>query len=231
MRLAAAAALCAPLLALPARAADPFTDAVAQAHPPYRVALFRSVAGPPEAARAAIDQAAAAWDSVEARFRIMLPVPYAGDADWPATRDAVRRAFAEARAAAALGDLPAAQEALEMVREHLGEMRRRNGVVAYSDHVNLYRAEMERALERLEQGAPVEELREAAGVLVFLAARLESEAPPGTREAPLFRDAVAGLRAATERSRDAARAGEPAALAAAGRALNPAFARLFVNFG
>ena len=68
--------------------------------------------------------------------------------------------------------LPQAHETLEAVRDLLAEQRRRSGVVVFSDHMNAYHLEMERALidgpKWLLQDGHTLRLVAQAGVLVNL---------------------------------------------------------------
>jgi len=217
---------------VPAWADDPLTRAVQDAYAPYRQALFRTSSGPAEAAAQAVATARAAWGTVVARFR-SPPPPFDRDRELDATFAAVAAAYAKATEAVGRGALPEAHQELEAIRDLLAEARRRNNVIVYSDHVNAFHASMERALV-LAGGAgtpSVDEARELAGVLAFLAARLESAAPAALRETAEFAPALARIGESVRAFRDAARAGEPDALRDAAARLRPAFAPFFVRFG
>jgi len=133
------------------------------------------------------------------------------------------------------GQLPQAHETLEGIRDLLADLRRRNGVIVFSDHMNAYHAAMETLLEAgpqvLEGPKAFLELMARAGVLEYLAQRLLSEAPASLAGQPEFvarqravADAVAALRrAALAQDRDAA--------AAALKALKGPYSRLFLAFG
>lgn len=220
------------LAAGPGRAADPFTAAIAEIYPDYRAALFRTNNGPPEAALAAIRATAEGWRRVTARFPAPLPVPYAEERDWPALAARIGAILERAEAEARAGRLAEAHETLEEIRDLLGALRARNGVVTFSDAMNLFHEEMERAAPLAAEGAArLAELRELAGVLHFLAARLRAAAPPALREGSEFVALEAANRAAVEAFRAAVRGGDPAAIRQAAGALRGPYSRLFLRFG
>ncbi|GAB4035709.1 MAG: hypothetical protein Fur0014_01680 [Rubrivivax sp.] len=132
--------------AWPAWAGDPMTDAMVAAYAPYRAALFRTNGQDAAAAADAVAQGRRAWQAVQAQFAARPPAPYERDPEVARTLAGVDAAFAQAEAAVAAGRLPAAHEALEAVRDLLSDLRRRNQVIVYSDHVNAFHAEMEHLL-------------------------------------------------------------------------------------
>jgi hypothetical protein len=226
-----------PLLALqlaatPVLAADPLTDAIERIYPDYRTALFRTNTGPPEAALTAIRATRTAWQGLSARFSQPLPRPYATEEGWPALSTRVAILLGEAEAATLAGRLPAAHEALEEIRDLLGTLRARNGVFTFSDAMNAYHEEMERAVPlAIETDDKTAELRELAGVLLYLAGRLQAAAPAALKGDADFAALDGANRAAAETFRTAVRGGDPAAIRWAAQNLRPAYSRLFLRFG
>jgi hypothetical protein len=219
-----------------ARAADPFTDAVTAAYAPYRQALFRTNAKAQAESEQAMAQARRAWQDVVDRFAAGAPpVPYAGDAGFRATLEAVARVYAESDTLVRAGRLADAHEALEQVRDLLAELRRRNGVVTFSDHMNAYHAEMEQVLQRgpalLGGEQPGLELMAHAGVLAYLAGQLETQAPPALRAAEGFATARAAVAASVAALRSAALGGDREAMRRALAGLKGPYSRLFLAFG
>jgi hypothetical protein len=126
------------LLAAPAVRATTMPEAdaaIAAAYADYRAALFRSSQNDRAGTEAAIDAFAAAWARLAEAWRSAPPPQYAADPRFPETGATIARIAAEARARAAT-DLAAAHEAREAIRDELGRLRARNGVVVFSDHVN-----------------------------------------------------------------------------------------------
>jgi hypothetical protein len=220
------------LAGLPARAADPLTDALGGVYPDYRAALFRTNSGPPEAALAAIRAAEAGWARLGDRLAAPLPEPYAREAGGAALHARVAAILAKAGTEAASGQLPAAHETLEEIRDLLGGFRARNGVFTFSDLMNAYHEEMERAAPLAAEAATkMAELRELAGVLHYLAARLLPGAPASLRADADFAALEAANRAAADAFRGAVRGGDPAAIRQAAGALRQSYSRLFLRFG
>jgi hypothetical protein len=233
---ALAFALAVPWFAAPALAADPATEAIQAAYVPYRAALFRTNGKSQPESEQAIADAMRAWSAVGERFAGAPPLPYAGDVRFAATVDEVAAVYREAERLIRAGRLADAHEELEKVRDLLADLRQRNGVVVYSDHMNAYHAEMEHVLGegprllREPQGALL--LMARVGALEYLAERLRTKAPPalqGDAEFNAGQKAVEGSVAALKRAlldgQDAA------AIERAIGGLKGPYGRLFLKFG
>ena len=225
------------LLALNASAiaADALTEAMDAAYAPYRAALFKTNGQSQPEAEQAIGQARRSWRSLQQRFGQSAPSPYAQDSRLPLTLAEVAAVYEKAEGEIRTGQLSQAHETLEAARDLMAELRRRNGVVSFSDHMNAYHAQMELLLTdgpaQTGQAAGLLRLLGQAGALDYLARKLRSEAPPA-----LAADAEFGrLLAAVEQSvatlmqallaQDAAQARE-----ALGRLKKP-YSQLFLKFG
>jgi len=162
-------------------AADPLTDAMQKAYAPYRAALFKTNQNSQPDAQAAIDQASKAWSGIVKQFAGQAPAPYDRDAGFAASLNEVSKVYAKASTEIGKGDLTEAHETLEHARDVMAELRARNNVIVYSDHMNAYHAQMEKVLiegpKLLEQKDGLQELTAWTGALEFLANRLASEAP------------------------------------------------------
>ncbi len=215
-------------------AADPITSAMGRAYEPYRTALFRTNQADVAAARQAIAEARAAWDAVRRDFP-QPQVPYAGDAQYARTLEAVAQAMTDAQAAADAGRLADAHERLEAVRDLLAELRQRNQVVVFSDHMNAYHEAMETVLtdgpKLLGRPDSVVQLAEWVGVLDHLAQRLQSHAPPSYRQQPAFGELLQGVLESVQRLRAAVRSADAEAIKQALGALKGPYSRLFVRYG
>jgi len=223
-------------LSLPAAfAADPFTDAAQKAYAPYRAALFKTNSNSLTEAQDAINKAQAAWKDVIARFGSKAPAPYDLDPSFAHSLRAIDAVYAEAATQISKGELKPAHETLEKARDILSELRHRNQVVVFSDHMNAYHSAMEVLLEEGEKtlAAPDGRLKltEELGTLTYLATRLDSEAPANLRANAEFsklykalQDSVAGLRTALYH-------GEDAAVKAALGKLKAPYSKLFLKFG
>ncbi|MBL8327122.1 MAG: hypothetical protein JNJ89_19410 [Rubrivivax sp.] len=215
-------------------ATDAATEAMQAAYEPYRAALFRTNSKSQAESERALAAARAAWKQVRERFEGKAPPPYDRDPRFAATLAAVDAAYANAQSQVGQKELARAHETLEEVRDLLGELRRRNGVVVFSDHVNAYHEQMERVLTEaprwLAQPAGLTELAFEAGALDHLAQRLSAEAGV-LRDDAAFVAALKEVQASSARLRAALRAQDAAAARQALGELKPPFSRLFLRFG
>ena len=235
MRTLLSCALLAVLWAGAARAADPVTDAINEAYGPYRAALFRTNSKAQAESAQAVAQAQQAWQALTERYAAQPPIPYDRDPGFVASLQAVHKVYAQAAAEVAQGQLTQAHETLEQARDLMAELRRRNGVVVYSDHMNAYHAEMERLLEQEQALTSSPQalltLLKRVGVLEYLAARLRSEAPPKLQGQPEFMEALQALEGSVTVLHRAAMKQDAAAVREALGRLKGPYSRMFLKFG
>ena len=227
--------LAATLASTPVRAADVVTDAMQAAYVPYRAALFRTNSKAQAESEQAIAQARAQWQALSARHAARPPAPYDRDPGFAATLKQVDDVYAKAQAQIADRRLPDAHVTLEEARDLMADLRRRNGVIVFSDHQNAYHEEMEWVLNEgagiLAQPGGMLARAGRAGVLDYLGRRLRSEAPAalaGDAEFGRLVDAVQGSVAALRGA--IARQDEAEVRDALGK-LKPPYSRLFLKFG
>jgi hypothetical protein len=210
-----------------------FEDRIREAYADYRAALFMTNQKSVEASAKALAGFRTKWQALDAALRANPPPHYQGDARLPATLESVAGLIGRADGEIAKGDLPAAHETLEGIRDLLGDLRARNGLIGFSDRMNAYHALMEHVLSRDHGGfgpAAIGVLREDAAVLAWLAGEIERNPAPESSDlayAPL----VAALTASVSALQQAARAGDPAAVKAALGNLKGPYSRLFLKFG
>jgi hypothetical protein len=224
-----AAALAAPLAGV--ALAGPFADseaALRQAYGDYRAALFQTNQKDKAATEAALAGFRAKWSALATAWKAAPPPQYADDPKLADTLDAVSRIAEDARAAAAGGDLAKSHEILEAIRDQLGALRARNGVITFSDRMNAYHEAMEHAVD-LPDMPPAAALEHAA-VLVHLARDVAANRPAGV-DAAAFAAALKALQGSVEAFQAAARSGDKAAIDAARKALKPPYSRMFLRFG
>lgn len=231
----AATCLAAMLATTSAWAADAVTDAMQTAYAPYRTALFRTNSNAQAASEQAMAGTRQAWQLIVERFAARPPAPYDRDAGFGATLSQVGAVYAQADEQVRGQQLTQAHATLEKARELMAELRRRNGVVTYSDHMNAYHAEMERllgdapALWAAPQAAM--QLMARAGALDYLARRLRSEAPADLARDAEFMPLLQALEASVAALRDAALGQDPAAMRNAAEMLKMPYSKLFLRFG
>ncbi len=142
---ALALALVAALLWPTATRADAtaaFLEASAQAYAPYRGALSYLHTGNAGLAALALDAMAARWAALCDRFRDQPPAAFAEDPAWQASLDAITGGIETARAQLESGDTAGATAALAPIRAALGGLRRRNGIVTFTDRIDAFSAAM-----------------------------------------------------------------------------------------
>jgi hypothetical protein len=230
-----ATGLAALLATTPAWAADAVTDAMQAAYVPYRTALFRTNSNAQAASEQAMAGTRQAWQNIVERFAAKPPPPYDRDAGFAVTLAQVGAVYAQADEQVRGQQLTQAHATLEKARELMADLRRRNGVVTYSDHMNAYHAEMERllgdapALWAAPQAAL--QLMAHAGALDYLARRLRSEAPSELARDPEFMPLLQGLEASVAALRDAALGQDPAAMRKVADMLKMPYSKMFLRFG
>lgn len=223
------------LAAAPALAHGTFDTNVRAAYADYRAALFANNKGDKAKALKALAAFRTKWHKVMAEFP--KPTPrYAEEKAWGRTLKAVANMARKGEQLAIFGRLADSHEVLEGIRDALGELRTRNHVVDFSDHVNAYHKQMEHLLsaghtaESLDAKA-LNGVRETVGVLAYLADQIGAHASARLAGKAQFKTLLAGLKKSVADLRVALDSADTAAVAEAIQALKPAYAKLFVTFG
>ena len=223
------------LLSMGGQAADALTEAIQKAYAPYRAALYKTNGKSQVEAREVLDQARESWARVASQFGVRPPPPYDRDKQLAQTFDAIDKAYAQASSEVDQGKLGKAHETLEEVRDLLSDLRRRNGVIVHSDHMNAYHTAMEDVVDDglALLAKPNGQLRLMArvGVLDYLAKNLSGEAPAELKANAEFVDLAKGVTKSVAELETAALAGDEAAVKTAIGALKKAYSRLFLKFG
>jgi hypothetical protein len=217
-------------------AAGSFADAEVQlrdAYGSYRTALFQSNSGDAEATGKAMQALDAKWMALSTDWATSKPPQYEDDADLEGTLSDVAGIIRQATAEVAAGDLPKAHITLEAVRAELDKLHQRNGIISFSDRMNVYHAEMETVLEigagELNDDR-LAEVTDAAAVLHYLARDIVAHPAPEHADAayaPLVDDVVQSV----ETLRAATRSGDLAKVKEAIGGLKVPYAKLFAKFG
>jgi hypothetical protein len=222
------------LVSLPLQA-GPFQDfesEVRTAYADYRAALFRTNTNDRPASEAAIDRTASKWKVLTGKWSASPPPQYVEDKLFAATLGKIADILNEARAQVGHGKISEAHETLEKIRDELAALRRRNGVIVFSDHMNAYHEQMEKVLlgkyDDFNAGG-VMALRGDIAVLAYLLQEIVAN-PPADRDAN-YETALNAVRKSVEALREAATKGEADAIKAAIKTLKQPYARLFLNYG
>ena len=164
-----------------AHAADPVTDLMQAANAPYRMALYKTNGKSQEEAQQALVQAQQTWGKISTQFGAKPAAPYDRDPAFAASVAEVSKVYDQALKEVSAGQLSTAHNTLERVRDIMADMRQRNQVVVFSDHMNAYHSQMEVIMvhgnETLAQPKGMLLLTAQAGALTYLAKQLEAQAP------------------------------------------------------
>ncbi|MEY4754180.1 MAG: hypothetical protein RJA44_1855 [Pseudomonadota bacterium] len=219
----------------PALSADAVTDALQQAYVPYRAALFRTNSKAQPESEQAIAATRKALAGVTAQWAARPGVPYDRDPGFATTLKQVDEVYARAQAQIGQTDLAGAHETLEAARDLLAELRQRNGVVVYSDHMNAYHEVMEHVLKDGPKlaGEPGGLLKLAGpvGTLDYLAGRLDTQADPALKANTEFSRMAAAVRASVTALQEAVQRQDAAAVREALQGLKKPYSQMFLKFG
>lgn len=218
-----------------AHAADPVTDAMQKAYAPYRAALFKTNQTSQPDAQAAIEQASKAWVSIINQFSGKIPAPYDRDAKFASSLAEVSKVYEKAAVEIGKGQLPEAHETLEIARDVMADMRARNNVIVFSDHMNAYHAQMEHVLiegpKTLEGANGLLELTAQTGALEMLASKLASEAPAELRGNEEFKTSLAAVQKSVTDLKAALFSQDKAKVTEALGKVKVPYSKMFIKFG
>lgn len=200
----------------------------------YRAALFTTNSGDAAKAAKAVAALSNKWTAITADYGDNAPPHYADDPEWSATLAAITGDIAKAGAEVGTGELGAAHETLEGVRDEIGGLHARNGVELFSDRMNAYHAAMEEVLAIDLSGidaAKARTLLEHAAVLSYLAGDVLATPPAEANGNAAYAKLAKGFRGSVDAFLTAARSGDPAAIRAAAGNLKGPYSKFFLNFG
>ena len=205
------------------------------AYAPYRAALFATNSKDADGSARSIGQAQQAWAALISRHATAPAAPYDRDPRFAATLSQVAAVYAEAATQVRAGQLPAAHDTLEAARDLMADLRRRNQVIVYSDHMNAYHAEMEHVLQQgpalLAQPQGAMQLMARVGALAYLAGQLKAHAPAALAGDAGFAGGVGAVAASVDALRASLLGGDAAAVRAALAGLKQPYSKLFLKFG
>ena len=218
-----------------AHASDAVTDAIQSAYAPYRVALFKTNGNAQDDARKAIAMAQQKWSQIATQFGAQPPAPYDRDTSFKTSLDKVSEVYAKAAGQIDKNELTEAHETLEQAREVIAEIRHRNQIVVFSDHMNAYHAQMEKVLiggpKTLAEANGVMQLTAQVGALEYLAGKLKSEAPEDYLKNEEFGASYKAVEQSVADLKAALFTQDVAQVKAAMAKLKVPYSKLFIKFG
>ncbi|NSL54961.1 hypothetical protein [Uliginosibacterium aquaticum] len=218
-----------------ANAADPFTDAMLKAYAPYRAALFKTNQTSQPDAQQAIAQARTSWASILKQFMVKAPPPYDRDTQFADSLAEVSKVYDKAAAEIDKGQLIEAHETLEEARDVMAQLRARNNVIVFSDHMNAYHAQMEHVLiegpKILDGANGFLELTAQTGALEMLANKLASEASADLRGNEEFKTSCAAVQKSVTDLKAALFSQDKAKVKEALGKIKVPYSKMFIKFG
>jgi hypothetical protein len=220
---------------LPTFAADAVTDAMQAAYGPYRVALFKTNSNSQAEAQLAMTQVQQAWGKLATQFGNKPPAPYDRDTAFATSLADVSRVYAKASEQVNANQLPAAHETLEAARDIMAQLRRRNQVIVYSDHMNAYHSEMEHVLingsKILTQPTGLQQMTASVGVLTYLSKKLRMDAPANYSNDAEFKDLLQAVDKSVADLQTALFAQNEVAVKDAISKMKTPYSKMFLKFG
>jgi len=169
-----------------------FHAAQAAAYAHYREAVFYARSNNTPVAGLALDEFVTKWTALVGSYEASPPPEYAADAKFADTLREILQRAQTGLDALDMDDAEAAREAIDPIRGMLGELRRRNGRVTWSDLIDELTAAMDvlaryrREVESLEDADTVAMVREQAAIVAALFERCRREAAPEVAGEPEF---------------------------------------------
>jgi hypothetical protein len=217
-----------------------FNHDFGQAYGVYRQALVATGVGKKD--KGAVDSAIKAvnelerqWSSFAGQYK-KPPAHFAEEKAWEPTLAKVRALISKGSEAAKRASLDDSHDALEEIRVILGDLRRRNNVIIFSDHVNAYHEQMDEiigadyAVDGFDAAQRLE-LIEQLAVLVFLAEAMERNAPPEYSSNPEFVTLLESVFSSIDKVRQSIEENDKRHIINAIAGLKSPFAKLFIKFG
>ena len=230
-----AALAVAVLMGALAHAADPVTDLMQAANAPYRMALYKTNGQSQEEALQALLKAQQTWNKISTQFAAKPAAPYDRDSAFAASVAEVSKVYDQAMKEVAAGQLTQAHNTLEQVREVMADMRQRNNVVVFSDHMNAYHSQMEVIMihgsDTLAQPKGMLLLTAQTGALSYLAKQLEVQASSELKGNPEFTGLLQAVNQSVSKLEAALLNQDSAAVKEAIGKLKGPYSKLFSKFG
>jgi hypothetical protein len=170
----------------------------ADAYAHYREAVFYTRTGNTAVAGLALDEFIVKWAALVEAYADNPPADYAGGADWKNTLQGVLTRAETGLDVLDSDDPETAKDAIGPIRGILGDLRRRNNIVTYSDHVNALGAAMDvlaryrKEVKDLGDAEAVAMVREQAAIVEALFEKCRDQAARKVATDPEFKRLVDG---------------------------------------
>jgi hypothetical protein len=213
-----------------------FNSDVEKAYAAYRKALFQTNKKDAEKSGKANEIFIQQWMQIKQTYATKPPEVFSSDPEWKSTLTNIEEIAVLSAGQITEGHLAEAHETLEAIRDELTDLRKRNSVIVFSDHINNYHEVMEGLLEggytpEKIDSQTMDKLQGQIAVLEYLAAAIKENAPLKYREDQQYQKLETGLLGSLEDLNKALESKDPVSISKAINMLKPAYAKLFVNFG
>ncbi len=213
-----------------------FNADVDSAYGAYRKALFQTNMNDAEKSAQANSSFQDLWKKVIETYSSQPPEVFSSDPKWTETLISISEIAEKSSELIKDGQLTEAHEHLEAIRDNLSDLRKRNSVIVFSDHINNYHEVMEGLLvagftpDKIDESA-VNEIRGKLAVLKYLAETIREHSPISYRGNEQYQQLEKAFFASLENLNQAVQSGKPEAVSKSIKMLKPAYAKLFLNFG
>ena len=213
-----------------------FNADVDKAYGAYRKALFQTNMKDGEKSSQATSSFQNQWKKVMETYSSQPPEVFSSDPKWTETLISISEIAEKSSELINNGQLAEAHEHLEAVRDNLSDLRKRNSVIVFSDHINNYHEVMEGLLtagytpDKINESA-LNVIREKRAILNYLAEAIREHSPISYSENELYQQLQKALFTSLENLDQAIQSGKPEAVSKSIQMLKPAYAKLFLNFG
>lgn len=213
-----------------------FNSDVEKAYAAYRKALFQT--NKKDAQKSGKENQAfiQQWQQIKEIYGNKPPEVFSTDPQWESTLTNIGNIAEKSAGQIKEGHVAEAHETLEAIRDELTDLRKRNSVIVFSDHINNYHAAMEALLvggyspDKIDENA-VAEIQAQLAVLNYLAKAIKENAPSRYKENQKYQQLEKGLLMSLDELQQAIDSKTPANISKGINMLKPAYAKLFVNFG
>lgn len=170
-----------------------FNKAVFAAYGHYREAMFYLRTGNAQVASFELEELTVRWRAVVTRFAASPPDVYSDDPAWRDTLLDIEKRVAGGLDAAIGNDIKTARKHLGPIRKSLSDLRRRNGVINFSDYVDKANAAFEKLFEfrrnppDFESLEQLDKLRRITAITAYWYETSRDNAPPAIRDNPEFK--------------------------------------------
>lgn len=213
-----------------------FNEDVMQAYSAYRIALFQTNMKDMEKSQNSVQKFQQNWTKIIDVYGTAPPETFSSDPQWETTLKNISSIARKSAEEIKNNELAAAHETLEAIRDELSDLRRRNSVIIFSDHINNYHAVMEKLFEPKYKPENLDDktishIRMQQGKLNYLAEAITRNAPEAYQQDQKYQKLQKVLMNSLDQLDAALTANDPEKIAGAIKGLKPAYAKLFVNFG